>query len=86
MDGAPTPIPLHAFISCTRKVCLLYILCLAPITVITYLNNINRLVFTKENVVFSARQKLGFAQFYYTNFMFRSAERSLSWFYSTGRK
>lgn len=39
-----------------------YILYLVAITVITYLN-INRLVFIMENVVFSARQKMGFHNF-----------------------
>jgi hypothetical protein len=63
MSGLATPIPLYAFISCTRKVYFLYILYFSPITVITYLNNIKRLVFIMENVVFSARLKLVFHNF-----------------------
>lgn len=63
INGATPSIPLHAFISCIRKVYVFYILYLSPITVITSINNINGLVFIMENVVFSARQKLGFHNF-----------------------
>jgi hypothetical protein len=86
MNGAATPIPLHAFISCTRKVYFIYILYFSAVTVITYLNNIKRLVFIMENVVFSARQKLVLHNFAAICLCLKAFERSPSWFYSTGRK
>jgi len=63
-NGATPPVLLHTLISSTWKVYLFfYILYLAAITVITYRNNINRLVFIMENVVFSVRQKMVFHNF-----------------------
>lgn len=63
MSAATPPIPLRAFFLRTRKVNLFKVPYLASITVITYLNNIIRLVFIMERVVFSARQELVFHNF-----------------------
>jgi hypothetical protein len=57
MNGATPQFPLHAFISCTWKVYLLYILHLGDITVITYFNNI-KMVFIMEKMLCFLRGRI----------------------------